>query len=483
MTARLFPIFRLSAVLALAAAFSLQGQTRPGELVPQMQAKIEASIQAVTADQEAIEAEKLPLLRRISSMEEEIRVMEARLINLREMSKITEREISALQQDRAEFDSQAQYIISILREYTDTFESRLHVAEDQAYLDRLTDIREAIDSSPSPEAATMMRTLEIGLERLPRVTGGQEMPARAVLPDGSIEEGESTILGPTAYFASTTTPGVAGVLSFQPNSIEPELIVLGPEFTEPIVGFSQTNQGLLPFDSTLGKALAVTRERETVVAHIRKGGPVAIVILVLGGVALLFGLVKIWDLRALRIPPLPKLKTLARHARAGDLDTASAEARAIAGDAGPMLEQGIREGNGDTVRMEEIMLGYILKRKPALERFLPFVAMTAAAAPLLGLLGTVVGMIKTFTLITVFGSGDAKALSSGISEALITTELGLIVAVPALLIHGLFSRRVRAHIAKLEEIATDFLLMYGGPSEPPGDAADAAAAPAPVSNP
>ena len=102
------------------------------------------------------------------------------------------------------------------------------------------------------------------------------------------------------------------------------------------------------------------------------------------------------------------------------------------------------------------MVSVILHRKPQLERFLPWLSVTAAATPLMGLLGTVVGMIKTFTLITIFGSGDPKALSSGISEALVTTELGLVVAIPTLIIHGALLRLAKRRISAMELTATEF---------------------------
>ena len=66
-------------------------------------------------------------------------------------------------------------------------------------------------------------------------------------------------------------------------------------------------------------------------------------------------------------------------------------------------------------------------------------------------------MIKTFTLITIFGTGDAKSLSSGISEALVTTELGLIVAIPSLILHGLLSRMAKQKIGDLEQISVSFI--------------------------
>jgi len=79
-------------------------------------------------------------------------------------------------------------------------------------------------------------------------------------------------------------------------------------------------------------------------------------------------------------------------------------------------------------------------------------AITAAVAPLLGLLGTVAGMIRTFNVITVSGTGDAKPLAGGISEALITTLFGLVVAIPALIIHALLSRRCQGIIQNTEKL-------------------------------
>jgi biopolymer transport protein ExbB len=75
----------------------------------------------------------------------------------------------------------------------------------------------------------------------------------------------------------------------------------------------------------------------------------------------------------------------------------------------------------------------------------------------MGLLGTVVGMIKTFQLITVFGTGDARSLSSGISEALVTTELGLFVAIPSLIVHGILNRMARTKWGQLEQDSIIFL--------------------------
>jgi biopolymer transport protein ExbB len=92
-----------------------------------------------------------------------------------------------------------------------------------------------------------------------------------------------------------------------------------------------------------------------------------------------------------------------------------------------------------------------------LERHLGTLAVLGGVAPLLGLLGTVTGMIHTFRLVTIFGAGNPRLLSGGIAEALVTTEFGLIIAIPVLLLHAYFSRRVRTITAALEHTLAGFV--------------------------
>ena len=102
---------------------------------------------------------------------------------------------------------------------------------------------------------------------------------------------------------------------------------------------------------------------------------------------------------------------------------------------------------------DDRLFSSLLSHKHRLDYWLGAVAITAAVSPLLGLLGTVSGMIETFKLMTLFGAGDASAVSGGISEALVTTELGLVVAIPALLMHALLSRKVKTYYGALESCA------------------------------
>ena len=100
----------------------------------------------------------------------------------------------------------------------------------------------------------------------------------------------------------------------------------------------------------------------------------------------------------------------------------------------------------------ELKLGEaILKETPALTKALLFLKIIAVVAPLLGLLGTVTGMINTFQVITLFGTGDPKLMAGGISQALVTTVQGLSVAIPTVLLHTLVTGRSRKITHVLQE--------------------------------
>jgi biopolymer transport protein ExbB len=93
----------------------------------------------------------------------------------------------------------------------------------------------------------------------------------------------------------------------------------------------------------------------------------------------------------------------------------------------------------------------ILQELPGLERGQSFIKLLAAVAPLLGLLGTVIGMIATFQSITLFGTSDPKLMAGGISQALMTTVLGLVVAIPLLFCHSYLATRGRRLTQILQE--------------------------------
>lgn len=98
-----------------------------------------------------------------------------------------------------------------------------------------------------------------------------------------------------------------------------------------------------------------------------------------------------------------------------------------------------------TLRSDKLLWAAAVKRQlPGLNKYLTSITTLAASAPLLGLLGTVSGMVETFQVIGVYGTGNAQALASGIEEALITTQAGLLIAIPGLLAGQILRKRVRS---------------------------------------
>jgi biopolymer transport protein ExbB len=110
-----------------------------------------------------------------------------------------------------------------------------------------------------------------------------------------------------------------------------------------------------------------------------------------------------------------------------------------------------QEKSANTENLELILDEAITREIPILEKGLPMIKLLAAVAPLLGLLGTVTGMIATFQSISLFGTGDPKLMASGISQALVTTMLGLCVAIPLLFLHSLVASRSRTLVQILDE--------------------------------
>jgi biopolymer transport protein ExbB len=112
--------------------------------------------------------------------------------------------------------------------------------------------------------------------------------------------------------------------------------------------------------------------------------------------------------------------------------------------------QRIRTGDPELDR--HMLRQCALRIRPHINRFLPVIAVLGSIAPLLGLLGTVIGMIATFEVISTYGTGNAKAMANGISIALITTEAGLLVAIPGLLMSARLARRASKLLHNLDEI-------------------------------
>jgi len=195
-------------------------------------------------------------------------------------------------------------------------------------------------------------------------------------------------------------------------------------------------------DFTRGDILAQVVRTPTLRERVRQAGPVGLVIIVIGIIGLLFAL---WKGIMLMI----RGSAIKRQIKKSDADKSNALGRVLS-----VYED---SPNADVETLELKLDEAILRETAPLESGLPFIKVLYVVAPLLGLLGTVVGMIQTFQQITLFGTGDPRMMAGGISMALLTTVLGLVVAIPLTVIHSILQTRSRALIQILEEQAAGII--------------------------
>lgn len=439
------------------------------------QRQLEESLAELAALRQAIAEEKVPMGRRLSELEEQL--LEVRREYQQTMRLLDSRTLD-LSNLRSEVQSRREektYISNLLSEYIRSFETRLHIAEIQRYSDLIEAARLAPENSNLSETEvyqTQVALVTASLERLHEALGGVRFDGSAVDSSGRVRRGTFVLLGPVALFRSDDGETV-GIAEQRLGSLEPTILPFGSEaMTQAAATLVATGAGEFPFDPTLGNAHKIEATKQTLIEHIRKGGVVMYPILGLFGAAMLVVLFKWIELARLRQPSERRIRALLEAISERKKEVAAAEAAAIGGPTGAMLATGVEHLREPPALIEEVMYEKILTARLRLQRFLPFIAISAAAAPLLGLLGTVTGIINTFKLITVFGSGDVKTLSGGISEALITTEFGLIVAIPSLLLHAFLSRKARGMIAQMEKAAIRFMNQVGKTPYQPQDAAN-----------
>jgi len=181
------------------------------------------------------------------------------------------------------------------------------------------------------------------------------------------------------------------------------------------------------------------------------GGWLMVLIVLCSIIVLSISAERLYTLNARKIAPPHLLATVWKQLKAGEMDGAHLRTLKQSSPLGRILAAGLGNAyHGREVMKESIQeaAGHVVHD---LERYLNTLGTIAAIAPLLGLLGTVVGMIKVFAEIMTQGTGNASALAGGISEALITTAAGLTVAIPALVMHRYFTGKIDGIVVELEQ--------------------------------
>lgn len=184
---------------------------------------------------------------------------------------------------------------------------------------------------------------------------------------------------------------------------------------------------------------------------VKAGGWLMLPIILCSIIAIAIIIERFWTLSAARISPRYTLGQVWTWIKNNELDAAHLRELRIASPLGQILAAGLVNAKYGRETMTVSIEQAANQVVHDLERYLSTLGSIAAVTPLLGLLGTVIGMIDVFAEIMVQGTGNANALAGGISQALITTAAGLSVAIPTFIAHRMFTRRVDTLVMNLEQ--------------------------------
>lgn len=191
-----------------------------------------------------------------------------------------------------------------------------------------------------------------------------------------------------------------------------------------------------PVDPTRGNLLKALERVPDARERVAQGGPIGLIILAVLALGSIIGLLRIFQLTATSAAVKSQKKS-AQPSKSNPLGRIM------------MAYDGVKDREEEIIELK--LDEAILRESPKLEAWLNFLKLGAAIAPLLGLLGTVTGMIKTFQAMMIYGAGDPQLMAGGISEALVTTMLGLIAAIPLLILHSFCASLARGVQGTLEE--------------------------------
>ncbi len=327
--------------------------------------------------------------------------------------------------------------------------------------DRLSAVSKLVEPGYFPDIDDISGLTRVLFDEI--VRGGQVRLVRGTFigRDGQPEEGKVLTLG--KFTAAYKTPHETGFLDYAPET--QQFVALstlpGGGVESDLEHYFRGESARVPVDISAGTALRQVSHAQSLTDHLRSGGPIVWPILGLALLALIIVIYKVVDLSSVQLNTTRLMGKMTELAESHDWK--AAEDLIARGKRSPVvqvLSAGLAVRHEDRETQESVLQESILHELPRVERGMAVLAVLGAVAPLLGLLGTVTGMISTFHVITLYGTGDPKLMSGGISEALVTTELGLAVSIPILLLHTFLSRRVDHIVGEMEERAVQLTNIF-----------------------
>ncbi len=424
---------------------------------------LQNAISQLTELRRSIEKEKIPLASKLSELERKARKMRAELDNNLRLRDNREASLLELENEVKKNESDLNNSLNLLNDYISSWHSANPAAEQTLWSKDLSAIlKSQKNSSGFDSFKSAFLGMSLSVKSIQATAGAILFQGDAIVrPEGVRIPGSFLSIGPTIFFSGQK--GYSGFLErdlvdiqsqsskLSANSVlktkVPRVKKLSPKTSNVITQAftSKSNQNeylILPLDPTLGKASVMEKGELNLLEELKKGGIWIYPILFFAILSIIIALIKGYQILQINFPK----------------STVSFEK--IYNEPFELLKKTVKSYQGaNSEILEEILYENIIDTQIKLEKALPLIAVTAATAPLLGLLGTVTGMIDVFRQITNFANPENSELARGISEALVTTKFGLVTAIPALIAHALLTRRVQGIISKMEGFSAQLLRL------------------------
>lgn len=349
-----------------------------------------------------------------------------------------EKQLSELQTDLENRAGDFGEVFGVVRQVAGDARSSIKGSLTSAEItDRGGFLQEMAESKALPSIGEIERLWELMLTEMVESGAVSRFNAPVVLPDGSQKQAEVVRVG--TFNAMTGDE----FLEYNPSTQQLSVFARQPasrwrDMADNLFS-AQPGDGTVAtaVDPSRGAILGLLIQKPNLLERIQQGKLVGYIVIGIGLIGLLIALERLFSLTRTEAGIRRQRKKLDDPKENNPL--------------GRVLGAYHRNRDADVETLQLKLDEAILKDVPQLERGLSTLKILAAVAPLLGLLGTVVGMIATFQAITLFGTGDPKLMAGGISQALVTTVLGLVVAVPLILLHSMLAGRSRRLIQILEQ--------------------------------
>lgn len=427
----------------------LQAQTSVPDALKRAKEDLASALSGLEEARKEIASEKPDLAKEFEVVGLELRE-QRRLVRIARMSR-GDREMAMreLERERQVRRQDAAYLAGLLKDQALKIQMVTGPGEPELKVDSGMVAREASDAAVA--LAERLVVVDASLERLEALIGGSRAPGRATTEGGAVVEGEFAAAGPQVWFSGS---GVSGPVVWEKGGSLPKVIAGD---AAAIGALMSGGEAVIGLDVTGGKARALEEIDGGPLGLVRKGGLWVWPIMGLALLSLVFGLIKLARFAGYREPGEAWVTAILAALRVNDRDKALEVAGQVKHPVAAVMRKLVETAGNTADVVEETLYEQLMGVQQKAGSLLPVIAVTAATAPLLGLLGTVSGMIRTFNLITLFGSGDPKPLAGGISEALVTTLFGLIVAIPALILHAFLSRRSQGIVQTTERLGLSFV--------------------------